>query len=252
MNEALETWDYNLHLHYFINHWRKEIDRRFYEGTEAGTEMRLGHKFWIDFIECFNISRHAMEFERDTRRPGTGRSDLGRIDMFIPGIAIGEIKSMNVPVEKAATQVMEYVNQGFDEDIYPAVAIATNFKEFIFIPLLEERPPIKVPLTALTQHPEYLDILSPLGRAKIAQLRTVLEAQRLAEYLEWREAEFQKWLEQWLSVPVNSNTTLTELEAIRRGEDPHKALELRKEKQVLGYIGLGFGILIVLLIVLAL
>lgn len=110
--------------------WRHRIDGWRDDGTEAGTEKRHAQQLWSDLMGCFDIASERIDvFERNADRASTG--GRGYIDFFWSGVVIGEAKSLNVPLELAYDQVLDYLNGGsVGTHEWPRFILVTNFEDF--------------------------------------------------------------------------------------------------------------------------
>src|SRR5690625_2941070 len=110
--------------------WRHRIDDWREEGTESGTEKRHAQQLWSDFMQCFDIASERIDvFERNADRASTG--GRGYIDFFWSGVVIGEAKSLDVPLDRAYDQVLDYLNGGsVGTHEWPRFILVTNFEHF--------------------------------------------------------------------------------------------------------------------------
>lgn len=110
--------------------WRHRIDGWREEGTESGTEKRHAQQLWSDFMQCFDIASERIDvFERNADRASTG--GRGYIDFFWSGVVIGEAKSLDVPLDRAYDQVLDYLNGGsVGTHEWPRFILVTNFEDF--------------------------------------------------------------------------------------------------------------------------
>lgn len=113
-------------LDQFKASWRKRLDEWAKTG-ETGIEKRYAQSFWIDFLDCFGISAARVDlFEQDARRASTG--GLGYIDLFWPGVVIGEAKSPGINLQISIDQARDYLQGGSVPDTeQPRYIIATDF-----------------------------------------------------------------------------------------------------------------------------
>lgn len=79
---------------------------------------------------CFGITAARMNlFERDARRGSTG--GRGRIDLFWPGVVIGEAKRPGVDLAIAQEQAFDYLNGGsVRPHEFPKYVLCSNFERF--------------------------------------------------------------------------------------------------------------------------
>lgn len=118
----------------FQIHWLKELEEWKEQGL-TGEEQQSAQRFWIDLFRCFGIrSERVNLFERNVKRSSTG--GRGRIDLFYPGVVIGEAKRPGVDLAVAYEQVLDYLNGGdVLETEWPRYILLTNFEEFRLIRL---------------------------------------------------------------------------------------------------------------------
>lgn len=118
----------------FQIHWLKELEEWKEQGL-TGEEQQSAQRFWIDLFRCFGIrSERVNLFERNVKRSSTG--GRGRIDLFYPGVVIGEAKRPGVDLAVAYEQVLDYLNGGDVPDTeWPRYILLTNFEEFRLIRL---------------------------------------------------------------------------------------------------------------------
>jgi len=110
--------------------WRHRIDGWRDEGVESGTEQRHAQQLWSDLMGCFDIASERIDvFERNADRASTG--GRGYIDFFWSGVVIGEAKSLNVSLDRAYEQVLDYLNGGsVGTHEWPRFILVTNFENF--------------------------------------------------------------------------------------------------------------------------
>lgn len=110
--------------------WRHRIDGWRDEGVESGTEQRHAQQLWSDLMQCFDIASERVDvFERNADRASTG--GRGYIDFFWSGVVIGEAKSLNVSLDLAYAQVLDYLNGGsVGTHEWPRFILVTNFEDF--------------------------------------------------------------------------------------------------------------------------
>ncbi|UYZ64254.1 type IIL restriction-modification enzyme MmeI [Hymenobacter weizhouensis] len=91
------------------------------EWATATDERAEAQTFWNEFFDVFGITRRKVAaFEKNVRKhaptlpaglveePG-GAVEKGRIDLFWPGVLIGESKSRHKNLDRAYQQALEYV-----------------------------------------------------------------------------------------------------------------------------------------------
>ncbi|WP_277100359.1 DNA methyltransferase [Corynebacterium riegelii] len=118
----------------FQAHWLGELEEWKREGL-SGEEQQSAQRFWIDLFRCFGIQSERFNlFERNATRASTG--GRGRIDLFVPGVVIGEAKRPGVDLGVAYQQVLDYLNGGDVADTeWPRYILLTNFESFRLIRL---------------------------------------------------------------------------------------------------------------------
>lgn len=123
----LSTIKYNLAN--FRLHWLGELEEWEAAGL-TGEEQKAAQRFWIDMMGCFGITAARMNlFERDARRGSTG--GRGRIDLFWPGVVIGEAKRPGVDLAIAQEQAFDYLNGGsVRPHEFPKYVLCSNFERF--------------------------------------------------------------------------------------------------------------------------
>lgn len=121
-------------LQSFQNHWIGELEEWKEQGL-SGEEQQSAQRFWIDLFRCFGIQSERFNlFERNVKRASTG--GRGRIDLFYPGVVIGEAKRPGIDLEVAYQQVLDYLNGGdVLETEWPRYILLTNFESFRLIRL---------------------------------------------------------------------------------------------------------------------
>lgn len=93
----------------------------------ASSEQADSQTWWNDLFETFGLDRRTVAvFEQRAKRASTG--ERGRIDIFMPGVMIGESKSLGKDLQAAEDQALDYLATG---DITPAemprYVIASDF-----------------------------------------------------------------------------------------------------------------------------
>ncbi|MDV2424769.1 N-6 DNA methylase [Corynebacterium curieae] len=143
----------------FQSHWLRELEEWKAKGL-TGEEQKSAQRFWIDLFSCFGVSAARMNlFERNARRGDTGNT--GRIDLFYPGVVIGEAKKPGVDLEVAYEQVLDYLNGGSIRDFeYPRYILCSNFEQFRLIRLGDTSFDVTFELSEIV---DYLDSLKFLA-----------------------------------------------------------------------------------------
>ena len=94
-------------------------------------EDRYDRQFFINLLACFgNDISTANVFQTRATRRSTGR--LGKIDLYCPGLVIGEAKSPGKEtLDEAFEQLSDYLwDEKLDQEYIPNYAITTNFETF--------------------------------------------------------------------------------------------------------------------------
>ena len=163
----------------FRSHWLRELEEWKAEGL-TGEEQKSAQRFWIDLFSCFGITAQRMNlFERNARRGNTGST--GRIDLFYPGVVIGEAKKPGVDLEVAYQQVLDYLNGGSIRDFeYPRYILCSNFEQFRLIRLGDTNFDVTFGLSEVV---DYLDSLKFLAGydtvTRAEEARASIQASRL-------------------------------------------------------------------------
>ena len=163
----------------FRSHWLRELEEWKAEGL-TGEEQKSAQRFWIDLFGCFGVTAQRMNlFERNARRGNTGNT--GRIDLFYPGVVIGEAKKPGVDLEVAYQQVLDYLNGGSIRDFeYPRYILCSNFEQFRLIRLGDTNFDVSFGLSEVV---DYLDSLKFLAGydtvTRAEEARASIQASRL-------------------------------------------------------------------------
>lgn len=165
----------------FQIHWLKELEEWKEQGL-TGEEQQSAQRFWIDLFRCFGIrSERVNLFERNVKRSSTG--GRGRIDLFYPGVVIGEAKRPGVDLSVAYQQVLDYLNGGDVLDTeWPRYILLTNFEEFRLIRLGDPELAFdtQFPLTELAANVDALKFLAGYDTiSKAEETEASIRASRL-------------------------------------------------------------------------
>ena len=127
--QRLDLSSIKYNLANFRLHWLDELEE-WKEAHLTGEEQKAAQRFWIDMMGCFGITAARMNlFERDARRGSTG--GRGRIDLFWPGVVIGEAKRPGVDLAIAQEQAFDYLNGGsVRPHEFPKYVLCSNFERF--------------------------------------------------------------------------------------------------------------------------
>ena len=148
-------------LDQFKTRWRTRLDEWGASGQGA-LEKKYAQSFWAELFECFGVTASRMDlFEQDARRASTGQS--GYIDLFWPGVVIGEAKKPGVDLQVAVDQARDYLLGGTIRDAeQPRYIIASDFEHVRLVRLgdPEKRFDVAFPLGEVTDHVDELRFLT--------------------------------------------------------------------------------------------
>jgi N-6 DNA Methylase len=134
----------------------KEFSNSHYELGEAQDFIR-------DLCKIFEIShRRFVSFEKRVKKLNTRQ---GRIDGFIPGVLLIEMKSAGEDLDKAYNQAVEYF-QGLKEEEVPLCVLVSDFQNLHLYDLENHAEPLKIKLAELPQFIEHFRFLT--GYEKLA------------------------------------------------------------------------------------
>lgn len=145
----------------FKARWRARLD-----GWAAAGETRIEEKyaqsFWSELLACFGVTASRMDlFEQDARRGSTG--GLGKIDLFWPGMVIGEAKSPGKDLDAALAQARDYLQGGLVTDTeQPRYMLASDFENIRLVRLgaPEKRFDVSFSLSEVTDYVDQLKFLA--------------------------------------------------------------------------------------------
>ncbi|WP_367172752.1 DNA methyltransferase [uncultured Corynebacterium sp.] len=148
-------------LDQFKTRWRNRLDD--WESVGQGAlEKKYAQSFWAELFECFGIAASRMDlFEQDALRASTGQS--GYIDLFWPGVVIGEAKKPGVDLQVAVDQARDYLLGGTIKDAeQPRYIIASDFESFRLVRLgaPEKRFDVTFQLAEVTDYVDQLKFLA--------------------------------------------------------------------------------------------
>lgn len=153
--QRLERSTIRHNLSQFVVRWRERI-ATWRENNESGTEQKYAQQYWTDFFSCFGINATYLNvFEQTAKRSSTGGH--GRIDFFMPNKLIGEAKSLDVDLDAAHQQALDYLRGGtIKEHQWPRYIMCTNFEQIRLNRLGEqdERFDVTISLDELLDHAE--------------------------------------------------------------------------------------------------
>lgn len=135
-----------------IEGWRKS--------GQQHTEKSFAQQYWSDLLRCFGVIPERIDlFERDAKRATTGGT--GYIDFFWSSVAIGEAKSLDVDLDAAFEQALDYLSGGsLGQHEWPKYVLVTNF-EYLRIDRLGEEPwSVTFVITEVADHLDQLRFLT--------------------------------------------------------------------------------------------
>ena len=141
----------------FTAFWTKRVSG-WKEDKETATEKKYAQQFWSDLFSCFGVNAARMDlFEQDARRGSTGGG--GYIDLFWPGVVIGEAKSVGVSLDVAHAQARDYLAGGTVNDFeLPRYILCSNFESIRLSKLGD--PETRFDITfSLSELPDHIDQL---------------------------------------------------------------------------------------------
>ena len=141
--------------------WRERLDG-WGNDDEGGLERKYAQSYWTELFECFGVTASRMDlFEQDARRASTGKT--GYIDLFWPGVVIGEAKKPGVDLQVAVDQARDYLLGGtITPSEQPRYILASDFERLRLVRLgsAEQRFDIEFPLAEVTEHVDELKFLA--------------------------------------------------------------------------------------------
>ena len=148
-------------LDQFKARWRQRLDE--WESVGQGAiEKKYAQSFWAELFECFGITASRMDlFEQDALRASTGQS--GYIDLFWPGVVIGEAKKPGVDLQVAVDQARDYLLGGTIKNAeQPRYIIASDFESIRLVRLgaPEKRFDVTFQLGEVTDYVDQLKFLA--------------------------------------------------------------------------------------------
>ena len=107
MQTRLDRSSIRHNLDGFQSRWTRRLTK-WAEAGEKAIEKKYAQSYWADLFSCFGINAARMDlFEQDARRGSTGGH--GYIDLFWPGVVLGEAKSPGIDLEVALEQARDYL-----------------------------------------------------------------------------------------------------------------------------------------------
>ena len=145
----------------FKRRWRDRLDG--WDSADQGAlERKYAQSFWAELFECFGVTASRMDlFEQDARRASTGKA--GYIDLFWPGVVIGEAKKPGVSLQVAIDQARDYLLGGTIKPAeQPRYIIASDFERLRLVRLgaPEHRFDVEFPLAEITEHVDELKFVA--------------------------------------------------------------------------------------------
>ncbi len=125
-----------------------------FSGEWAGATSERGdaQSFWDQFFEVFGVGRRRVAvFEQQVQKlAAPGKNKTGRMDVFWPGMLLGEHKSAGEDLHVAYQQALGYLH-GLKPEEHPRYIVVCDFAKFRFYDL-EERAECEFPLGEFADH----------------------------------------------------------------------------------------------------
>lgn len=125
-----------------------------FSGEWAGATSERGEaqSFWDQFFDVFGVSRRRVAvFEQHVQKlAASGKTKLGRMDVFWPGKLLGEHKSAGEDLAAAYQQALGYLH-GLRPEEHPRYIVVCDFAQFRFYDL-EARTECQFPLSEFASH----------------------------------------------------------------------------------------------------
>jgi len=136
---------------------RKNAAKFAKEFATAHYEMGEAQDFIRDLCKIFGLShRRFVSFEKRVKKLGNKQ---GRIDGFIPGLLLIEMKSAGEDLDKAYNQASEYFHGLKDEEL-PRCVLISDFQHLHLYNLETHAEPLKIKLAQLPQYIEHFRFLT--------------------------------------------------------------------------------------------
>jgi len=136
---------------------RKNAAKFAKEFATAHYEMGEAQDFIRDLCKIFGLShRRFVSFEKRVKKLGNKQ---GRIDGFIPGLLLIEMKSAGEDLDKAYNQATEYFH-GLKEEELPLCVLISDFQNLHLYNLETHAEPLKIKLAQLPQYIEHFRFLT--------------------------------------------------------------------------------------------
>jgi hypothetical protein len=133
--------------------------------ADAGSERAEAQTFWNEFLAVFGVHRRRAQvvFERAAAR--FGRPGMGRIDVFWPGLLLGEHKSAGADLAAAYTQATDYF-AGIPDHELPRYVVVSDFARIRLYDLETGRQD-EFPLSALARHIERFGFIAGYADVRV-------------------------------------------------------------------------------------
>jgi len=136
---------------------RKNAAKFAKEFADSSYEMGEAQDFIRDLCKIFGIShRRFVSFEKRVKKLG---NQYGRIDGFIPGLLLIEMKSAGEDLDKAYSQASEYFH-GLKEEELPLCVLVSDFQNLHLYNLETHAEPLKIKLEQLPHYIEHFRFLT--------------------------------------------------------------------------------------------
>lgn len=149
--KVLSTTEMTRRAQKFVAEWKGAVQ----ENADA-------QSWWNDLFTVFGLDRRTVAvFEQRAKRASTG--ERGRIDIFMPGVMIGEAKSLGKDLEAAEGQALDYLATGeVTAAEMPRYVVSTDLGGFIRIRDLESPSdePVQFRVQDLTKNIRHFAFLS--------------------------------------------------------------------------------------------
>lgn len=141
--------------------WRDRLDG-WGSADQGALERKYAQSYWSELFECFGVTASRMDlFEQDARRASTGKA--GCIDLFWPGVVIGEAKKPGVDLQIAVDQARDcLLGSTIRPAEQPRYILASDFERLRLVRLgsPEQRFDVEFPLADVTEHVDELKFLA--------------------------------------------------------------------------------------------
>ncbi|WP_282756393.1 class I SAM-dependent DNA methyltransferase [Desulfuromonas thiophila] len=176
--------------HQLLDEWHTRAEQFSKDFANAGYEMGLAQSFMRELCDIFGVGWRLIQFEeRVTKEEGNG---INRIDGFLPGLLLIEMKSAGKNLADARNQAFGYINRIKEEaalkkrtsDQEPRYVLISDFQRLhLYDRNKSETEPDTIELADLRNHIEKFAFLQ--GYERMVEQRqeeaTVKAAEKLAE-----------------------------------------------------------------------